>query len=90
MFRLFAQEIDYLADYRTTNSQARQNLLVFKQDFIAYQPDKCVLFNPVPEQFGAWILGSNLKVFESRNSCHQDGCVDNASRPFSFWCGQRL
>ena len=89
MFRLFAQEIDYLPDEWTTDAQPCQDSLVFKKDLIAHQPDKRIPFNPVPEQLGAWILGSDLKVFESRDSCHQDGRIDNASRPFSFLCGQR-
>jgi len=29
-------------------------------------------------------LGVNVQGFESRNSCHQDGRVDNISTPFSF------
>jgi hypothetical protein len=44
----------------------------------------------LPEQFRAWILGRDVQGFESRNSCYQDGRIDNASRPFSFQCGQRL
>jgi len=89
MLRLFTYEIDHLADDRATDAETCQNMLVFKQDFVAYEPNKCIPFNPVPEQLGAWILGTNLQRFQSRDSCYQDGRIDNAPRPFSFLYGQR-
>ena len=63
--------------------------LVFKQNLVAHQPDKRIPFDPIPEQFGAWILWRDLQGFESRDSCYQNGRIDNAPRPFSFLCGQR-
>jgi hypothetical protein len=56
---------------------------------MAYQPDKRIPFDPVPEQVGTWILGSDLRSLESRDSCYQDGRIDDASRPFSLLSGQR-
>lgn len=55
-FRLFPYEIDYSADELATDAEACQNSLVFKQDFICHEPEKRIPLNPVPEQFGAWIL----------------------------------
>jgi hypothetical protein len=89
MFRLFAQEIDYFTDDWTTDAQPPQDSFVFKKDFIAHQPDKRIPFDPIPEQFGAWILRSDLRRLESRDSCYQDGRINNASRPFAFLCAQR-
>ena len=34
-------------------------------------------------------LGANFRSPQSRDSCHKDGCIDDASRPFSFLSGQR-
>ena len=89
MVCLFAQEIDYFTDDWTTDAQPPQDSFVFQEYFIAHQPDKRIPFDPIPEQFGAWILGSDLQGFEARDPCYQDGRINNASRPFSFLCGQR-
>jgi hypothetical protein len=89
MFRLFAQEIDYVTDDWTTDTQPPQDSFVLKKHFIVHQPDKRIPFDPIPEQFGAWILQSGLQGFEARDSCYQDGRINDASRPFSFLCGQR-
>jgi hypothetical protein len=88
-FRLLSQKIDDLPDECTPDAQPSQDSLVFHKNLVAHQPDKCILFDPVPEQVGAWILGSDLRRLESRDSCHQDGRIDDASRPFSFLSGQR-
>ncbi len=89
MFCLFAQQIDYFTDNRTADAQPRQDLFVFNNDLVAHQPDKRVPFDPAPEKVRAWILRRDFQGFESRDPCYQDGCVDYASRPFSFWRGQR-
>lgn len=89
MFRPFAQEIDYLTDDWTTDAQPPQNSLVFQKNLITNEPDKRIPLNPVPEQFGAWILERDTKRLESSDSRHQHGSIHNASRPFSFLSGQR-
>lgn len=69
MFRLLSQQIDYLPDEWTPNAQLSQDTFVFQKNLIADQPDKHIPFNPVPEQLGAWIPGSDLQRLESRDSC---------------------
>jgi len=88
-FRLLSQQINYLPDEWTPDTQLCQDAFVFQKNLITHQPDKRVPFDPVPEQLGAWILGRDLRCLESRDACYQDGGIDNASRPFSFLCGQR-
>ena len=68
-FRLLSQQIDYLPDEWPPDTQSSQDSFVFKKDFIAQQPEKRIPFDPVPEQFGAWILGNDLRRLESRDSC---------------------
>jgi hypothetical protein len=60
-FRLLSQQIDYLPDEWTPDAQPSQDSLVFQKNVITHQPDKRVPFDPVPEQLGAWILGSDLR-----------------------------
>jgi hypothetical protein len=88
-FRLLSQQIDYLPDEWTPDAQPFQDSFVFQKNLIGHQPDKRIPFDPVPEQIGAWILGSDLGWLESRDSRYQDGSIDYASRPFSFLSGQR-
>jgi hypothetical protein len=59
--RLLSQQIDYLPDEWTPDAQPSQDSFVFQKNLIAYQPDKSIPFDPVPEQIGAWILGSDLR-----------------------------
>jgi hypothetical protein len=88
-FRFLSQQIDYLPDEWTPYAQPSQDSFIFQKNLIAHEPDKRIPFDPVPEQFGAWIPESDLQRLESRDSCYQDGRIDNASRPFSFLSGQR-
>jgi len=60
-FRLLSQQIDYLPDERTPDAQPSQDSFVFQKNLIAHQPDKRIPFDPVPEQIGAGILGSDLR-----------------------------
>ena len=60
-FRLLSQQIDYLPNEWTPDAQPSQDSFVFEKNLIAHQPDKRILFDPVPEQMGAWILGSDLR-----------------------------
>jgi len=59
-FRLLSQQIDYLTEEWTPDAQPSQDSFVFQKNLIAHQPDKRIPFDPVPKQFGAWILGSDL------------------------------
>jgi hypothetical protein len=88
-FRLLSQQIDYLPDEWTPDAQPFQDSFVFQENLTAHQPDKLIPFDPVPEQIGAWIPGSDLRWLESRDSRYQDRRIDYASRPFSFSNGQR-
>ncbi len=56
-----SQQIDYLPDQWTPDAQPSQDSLVFQKNLITHQPDKRIPFDPVPEQIGAWILGSDLR-----------------------------
>ena len=58
--RLLSQQVDYLPDEWTPDAQPCQDSFVFQKNLIAHQPDKRIPFDPVPEQIGAWILGSDL------------------------------
>lgn len=60
-FRLLSQQIDYLPGEWTPDAKPSQDSFIFQKNFIAHQPDKHIPFDPVPEQTGAWILGSNLR-----------------------------
>ena len=60
-FRILSQQIDYLPDKWTPDAQLSQDLFVFQKNLIAHQPDKRIRCDPVPEQIGAWILGSDLR-----------------------------
>jgi hypothetical protein len=59
-FRLLSQQIDYLPDEWPPDAKLSQDSFVFQKNLIAHQPDKRIPFDPVPEQIGAWILGSDL------------------------------
>jgi hypothetical protein len=65
MFRLLSQQIDYLSDEWTPDAQPFQDPFVFQENLIAHQPGKRIPFDPVPEQIGAWIPGSDLRRPES-------------------------
>ena len=52
------------------------------------RPDKRVRLDPVPKQLGAWILGNDRRSLQSRDSSHEDGSIDDASRPISILSGQ--
>ena len=69
-FRLLSQQIDYLPDEWTPDAQLSQHPFVFQKNLIAHQPDKRIPFNPVPEQTGARIPGSDFRRLESRDSCY--------------------
>jgi len=60
-FRLLSQQIDYLPDECTPDAQPSQDSFVFQKNLVAHQPDKRIPVDPVPEQIGAWILGSGLR-----------------------------
>jgi hypothetical protein len=64
-FRLLSQQIDYLpplvADEWTPDAQPPQDSFVFQKNLMVHQPDKRIPFDPVPEQIGAWIPGSDLR-----------------------------
>lgn len=59
-FRLLSQQIDDLPNEWTPDAQPSQDSFVFQKNLIAHQPDKSVSFDPIPEQIGARILGSDL------------------------------
>ena len=61
MLRLLSQQIDYCTDEWTPHAQPSQDSFVFQKNLITYRPDKRVPFDPVPEQLGAWILGSDIR-----------------------------
>ena len=71
-FRLLSQQIDYPPDEWPPDTQPSQDSFVFKENLIVHQPEKRILFDPVPEQTGARILRSDLRRLESRDSCYQD------------------
>jgi hypothetical protein len=48
-FRLLPQQIDYLSDEWTPDTQPFQDSLVLQKNLIAHQPDKRIPFDPVPE-----------------------------------------
>jgi hypothetical protein len=60
-FRLLSQQIDYLPDEWAPDAKLSQDSFIFQKNFIAHQPGKRIPFDPVPEQIGAWILGSDLR-----------------------------
>ncbi len=60
-FRLLSQQIDYLTEEWTPDAQPSQDSFVFQKNLIAHQPDKPIRCDPVPEQIGAWVLGSDLR-----------------------------
>lgn len=52
-FRLLSQKIYYLSDKWTPDAQPAQDAFVFQKNLLAYQPDKRILLDPVPEELGA-------------------------------------
>ena len=80
-FRLGTDQVDCRADKTGAHSAPRKNRLVFIDDFFVDEPGKRAVVDPIPQQMGAGHKRLNPGVPECGNARHEDGSIDDASRP---------
>jgi len=70
VFGRVSDEVDESSDWVGTSTKSFENLLVLVQDLFGNQPNKVVLFGPLVEYVGTWILAWKVGFFETGYAHH--------------------